>query len=220
MENALFKKLNLKPGQTLLLDQAPENALAFLGEIPASIQLVYAAEKGFDAVLLFATMADELLSRLTALREYLKPATLVWVAYPKKNSGIATNLGMTGPWDGIKVLNLSPCASVAINEVWTGMRLKPTEQIKASGTANDHIKNNAFKEFIDVEKKQVTLPLYLENALIEHPQEYRFFEALSWSNKKEYVLWILTPKQETTRIARISKMISKLAERKKNPTEK
>ena len=68
MENPLFKKLNLKPGNTLLLDQAPENALAFLGEIPASIHLVYAAEKGFDAVLLFAKMADELLSRLTAIK--------------------------------------------------------------------------------------------------------------------------------------------------------
>ncbi|MEJ5961801.1 YdeI/OmpD-associated family protein [Pedobacter immunditicola] len=220
MDNPLFKKLNLKAGNTLLVDQAPENALTFLGEVPASIQLVFNEEKGFDAILLFAKMADELVSRLTALNKYLKPATLIWIAYPKKNSGIATNLSMMGPWEAVKALNLSPCASVAINDVWTGIRLKPIDQIKSSGLAKESIKNNALNEFIDVEKKQVTLPLYLENALIEHPQEYRFFESLSWSNKKEYVLWILTAKQHSTRATRISKMISKLAERKKNPTAK
>jgi len=220
MVNPLFKKLNIKPGNTLFLDQAPENAPVILGEIPASIQLVYAAEKGFDAVLLFAKTADEMLSRLTAISKHLKPATLIWVAYPKKNSGIETDLSMMGPWNEIKTLNLRPCASVAINETWTGIRLKPADQVKPSGMANDSIKNNAFNEFIDVEKKQVSLPSYLENALIEHPQEYRFFDSLSWSNKKEYVLWILSAKQHSTRATRISKMISKLAERKKNPTEK
>jgi hypothetical protein len=220
MQNPVFKKLNVKSGTTLFLDQAPENAAAFLGEIPASINLVYTEEKEFDAILLFAKMADELLSRLTALSNCLKPTTLIWIAYPKKNSGIATDLSMMGPWNEIQALNLRPCASVAINETWTGIRLKPSDQVKSSGMAKEHIKNNAFSEFIDVDKKQVTLPAYLECALKEHPQEYSFFETLSWSNKKEYVLWILTAKQENTKTTRISKMITLLSQQKKNPTAK
>jgi uncharacterized protein YdeI (YjbR/CyaY-like superfamily) len=47
-----------------------------------------------------------------------------------------------------------------------------------------------------------------------------FYEELSYTNKKEYVLWILTAKQEKTRQDRITKMVQKLLEGMKNPTQK
>jgi uncharacterized protein YdeI (YjbR/CyaY-like superfamily) len=43
---------------------------------------------------------------------------------------------------------------------------------------------------------------------------------LAWSHKKEYVLWILTVKQEKTIISRIQKMIELLIDKKKNPCDK
>jgi len=47
-----------------------------------------------------------------------------------------------------------------------------------------------------------------------------FYQGLSYSNKKEYVAWILSAKQEKTRSERLIKMVEKLSEGKKNPSEK
>jgi hypothetical protein len=218
MENPILKKLNIKPGTTLFADQAPENVLAILGDIPAAIKMVYAEDQGFDAILLFATKADALLNRLTDIKKYLKPETIIWTVYPKKSSGIETDLSMMGPWDKLEALNLRPCASAAINASWTGIRLKPLDMVKLSGVAKESIKNNALGKFIDVDKKQVTLPPDLDVALRKYPQAYTFFESLSWSNKKEYVVWVLTAKQEKTRNARVIKTVDMLLQNKKNPT--
>jgi len=220
MENVLLKKLHLKAGHTLLLDQAPEHILSVFGDFPSSVTLVFDEGEAFDGLLLFAQMADDLYQRLTALQKYFKPETLIWIAYPKKNTGIETDLSMMGPWQKMESLNLRPCASVAINEVWTGIRLKPIDQVKSSGVANESIKNNSYSEFIDIDNKIITIPPILKIALKEHPLEYAFLESLSWTNKKEYVLWILTAKQEKTRADRLSKMITFLTQRKKNPTAK
>jgi uncharacterized protein YdeI (YjbR/CyaY-like superfamily) len=46
------------------------------------------------------------------------------------------------------------------------------------------------------------------------------YQQLSYSNKKEYLLWILTAKQEKTRDERLVKFIEKLIAGKKNPSEK
>lgn len=52
------------------------------------------------------------------------------------------------------------------------------------------------------------------------PESVKFYEKLSYSNKKEYVSWVLTAKQEKTKQERITKMIEKLISGKKNPAEK
>ncbi|MFD2147142.1 YdeI/OmpD-associated family protein [Mucilaginibacter antarcticus] len=47
-----------------------------------------------------------------------------------------------------------------------------------------------------------------------------FYQSLSYSNKKEYVLWILSAKQDKTRDERLERMVDKLNAGKKNPSEK
>jgi len=47
-----------------------------------------------------------------------------------------------------------------------------------------------------------------------------FYQGLSYSNKKEYLGWILSAKQEKTRGERLIKTVEKLSEGKKNPAEK
>jgi uncharacterized protein YdeI (YjbR/CyaY-like superfamily) len=47
-----------------------------------------------------------------------------------------------------------------------------------------------------------------------------FFDSLSFTNKKEYVVWILSAKQEKTKNDRLEKLTEKLLAKKKNPSEK
>lgn len=78
---------------------------------------------------------------------------IIWFAYPKKNSGIETDLKME-QWKELDSYGLTPCASAAISEVWTGLRIKPVHAVKASGLGNKEIKSSDFSEYIDVEHKK------------------------------------------------------------------
>ena len=46
------------------------------------------------------------------------------------------------------------------------------------------------------------------------------FDALSFTNRKEYVLWVVGAKREGTRADRVTKTVEKLVAGKKNPGEK
>jgi len=70
-------------------------------------------------------------------------------------------------------------------------------------------------------KAQLSTALRDIHRLLQHnPPASRFYEQLSYSSKKEYVLWILTAKQEKTRADRLARMAEKLTAGKKNPAEK
>ncbi|WP_316838922.1 YdeI/OmpD-associated family protein [Pedobacter gandavensis] len=219
MENTLLKKLHIKPGYKVLIENAPDNLVEFLGDYDA-IQLSFNSEKEFDAVILFVVNGYELEENLSQLHKKLQPNTLFWIAYPKKSSGIPTDLNMMGPWDELKNYQLTPCASAAISEIWTGIRLKPIALVKASAVRNENIQKNDFSNYIDVLNKQVKMPEDLEFALKQYPKAMEYFLSLAYSHKKEYVLWILTAKQDKTRLSRIEKTIEMLLAGKKNPTAK
>lgn len=141
--------------------------------------------------------------------------------YPKKSSKIDSDLDLMKNWRKLLDYNLSPCASAAVNDVWTGIRIKLASEVKASGLSNAHIKeNNTYGEYIDPEHKKVICPPDLQNVLITHPAALAFFEKLSYSNKKEYVLWILSAKQEKTRETRIKKALELLLAARRNPGQK
>ncbi|WP_316814566.1 YdeI/OmpD-associated family protein [Pedobacter nyackensis] len=217
MENGLLKKLLFKPGFRILVANTPENLQAILGDT-SSIEISEKINEPHQGMLFFAKNSIEL-DRLLADFGSTINDQIVWIAYPKKNSGIETDLKME-KWAALELYKLTPCASAAIDEIWTGLRIKPIAAVKTSGVGNNEIKNNSFAEFIDVENKKVTAPPDLDKLLIQHPEAKEFFESLAYSHKKEYVLWILTAKQEKTKVDRLEKTLAMLKMGKKNPTMK
>lgn len=217
MENDLLKKLYFKPGFKVLLDNAPENIVAILGDT-SSIFIVQDDLALCKGILIFVKNSAELVKVLQQYGSKLKDQ-ICWIAYPKKKSGIPTDLKME-KWAALEQYQLSPCASAAIDDTWTGIRIKPAGQIKASGVGNSEIKTNDFAEFIDVINKKVTAPADLRILFLQYPETSAFFQTLAYSHQKEYVLWILSAKQEKTRTSRLLKTIEWLQVGKKNPTEK
>lgn len=216
MENKLLQKLLVKSGMTIWVENAPDAPERIFGAFPSEVTTVQ-TPADFQGVLLFVKNSTELRASLARVHPLLKKDTLFWIFYPKKDSGIDTDLKMA-KWDELKDYSLSPCASAAVNDVWTGLRIKPVDDVKLSGVGNDSIKQNEYGEYIDVTSKRVTLPGDLASALTTEAKE--FFDSLSYSNRKEYVLWVLTAKQEKTRQERVAKTLEKLLSGKKNPTEK
>jgi hypothetical protein len=217
MENSLLKKMYFKPGFKILIGNAPAHLDQVLGDI-SSIELIKNQAVAYQGLLLFVKNSQELSEALRQYGPEIKDQ-VVWIVYPKKTSGIDTDLKME-KWTELEAYKLTPCGSAAIDDTWTALRIKPLDQLKKSGVGNEQIKSNEFAAFIDVDRKKVTAPADLATLFLQYPQAAEFFRSLAYSHQKEYVLWILTAKQEQTRTTRLLKTIEMLQVGKKNPTAK
>jgi hypothetical protein len=86
----LPKKLGVAEGSRVLVAAAPQGFA--LSPLPAGVELVDRARSPLDVVLLFVTTRSELSKRFAAPARALAPAGRLWVAWPKKASGIPTDL--------------------------------------------------------------------------------------------------------------------------------
>lgn len=218
MANLLLKKLQIKAGFKVKVINAPENFPVIIGPLSTNTKFSFDDITTFDALLAFAITKADLLGILQS--EKLNSKTICWIFYPKAKSKIAKDLYLMQSWEDLKIYNLTPCGSAAINETWTALRIKPETELKRSGVGIAEIAKNDYGDYIDVANKFITLPEDLTTELQQNAIALEFYQSLSYSNRKEYVLWILTAKQAKTRLERITKMIDKLALGKKNPSEK
>jgi hypothetical protein len=218
--NPLAKKLLIKPNKRWLFVNAPDNYHAVLEPLPEGVTATFEISGDFDGIQLFVTDRADMAVRLKKVTPLLKPDTIFWICYPKKSSGIKTDLEMTGSWDEPTKYGIEPVAAASIDHAWTGLRFRQIGLAKTTGVSNGEIKQNEYAEYVDVENKQVKLPPAMLEALEKNNDALSFYQRLSYSNRKEYVMWILTAKQEKTKAERLEKLIEKLSAGKKNPSEK
>jgi hypothetical protein len=85
-------KLGIKPASRVLLDGAPDGLA--LDPLPGGVTLHRrpAGREAYDVVLLFAPDAARLRTRWTPLAARLATAGRLWVCWPKKSSGVPTDL--------------------------------------------------------------------------------------------------------------------------------
>ncbi|WCT14656.1 YdeI/OmpD-associated family protein [Mucilaginibacter jinjuensis] len=218
--NPIAKKLLIKPGTNWLFVNAPEDYLAYIDPLPDNVHVSFESSDKVDGLQLFVKNKAELTAELKTIQPALKPDTILWITYPKKNTKIPTDLAMMDSWDEVKQYGLDTVASAAINDTWTALRFRPKNLVKTSPAKLSEIPKSDFSEYIDVTNKKVTLPPDVLEALKEAPQALDTFTRLAWSHQKEYAVWILGAKQEKTRVSRVEKMVEMLVNGKKNPSEK
>ncbi|WP_198170180.1 YdeI/OmpD-associated family protein [Mucilaginibacter arboris] len=212
--NSLAKKLLIKTAQHWLFINPPEGFADSFAQLNVKAKTIVSPEEKFDGVLLFLKNSTELKQGLPKIISALKPETVAWIAYPKKSSGIISDLEMTGNWQETEKYGLQVVSAASIDKTWTALRLRPKEQVKESKISNDAIQNNELNQFIDTKNRIVYLPEDVKQALEKEPDAFSAYEKLAYSHKKEYLVWILTAKQEKTRTSRVQKMIEKLLETK------
>jgi hypothetical protein len=88
----LPKKLGIREGSQVFLAGAPEGFDAVLGSLPTGVRRLGRAGSAMDVVVLFVTREGDLRSRFAKLAGGLEPAGRLWVAWPKKASGLPTDL--------------------------------------------------------------------------------------------------------------------------------
>jgi hypothetical protein len=216
----ISQKLRVKPGTHWLFFNAPANYLNILEPLPDEVNISFEPVGHFDGIQLFIRNINELSSSLAVLNPILKDDTIFWVTYSKKSSGMDSGLEMMGSWDELTNLGLRIVTSISVNETWTALRFKPIALTNLSESRNENIRKNEYGDYINIDNKQIILPDDLAEALGQNSSAMAFYQGLSYSNKKEYVVWILSAKQEKTRNERLIKTVEKLLAGKKNPGEK
>jgi hypothetical protein len=120
----LPKKLGLKEDGSIVLIGAPASFARHLAPLPAGAQVVTRTGSRMGLVLFFATGRKQLESRFVALAAKLDPAGMLWVAWPKQASGVATDLNEAVVREVGLAAGLVDNKVCAIDEVWSGLRFQ------------------------------------------------------------------------------------------------
>src|SRR6187200_1900445 len=119
-QTPLDRKLNIKPDHAVALLNAPEGFLEYLGSLPAGVHVTDDPKTKLDVVVLFVKAAVDLKRAFWRVAKRLNPAGGLWVAWPKKASGVATDLTE----DVIRRIGLDvglvDNKVCAIDDVWSG----------------------------------------------------------------------------------------------------
>jgi hypothetical protein len=119
----LPKKLGIRPGARLGLIGAPDGFSVTLGPLPEGVLLRRSARGPLDLVVAFFVERAALERRLLGLRDALDPAGGLWIAWPKRASGVATDLSENVVRELGLAAGLVDNKVCAIDEVWSGLRL-------------------------------------------------------------------------------------------------
>jgi hypothetical protein len=119
----LAQKLGFKEGFRAALVNPPKDFLKELGKLPANVQIVTEnLRKPLDLIVLFTDSERILKREFPRLAQKLADNGMLWISWPKKSSGVATDLseniireiGLDAGLVDVKVC--------AVNEIWSGLK--------------------------------------------------------------------------------------------------
>jgi len=119
----LVKKLGLRAGMTVQVIDAPAPYDEIVEGLPADLRLVASASATTRFVHVFVREAARLLGTLTTLREKLPSDATVWVSWPKKVSGVATDISENTVRELALPLGFVDVKVCAIDATWSGLKL-------------------------------------------------------------------------------------------------
>ena len=118
----LVKKLGIKPHFEVALVNAPGNFAQQL-ELPASVNIKSPLKsKDLDLIILFVTSQKALISTFAQYSGRIKPAGMIWVSWPKKASGVRTDLNENIVREVGLATGLVDVKVCAVDEVWSGLK--------------------------------------------------------------------------------------------------
>ncbi len=118
----LVQKLGIKPGFRIFVAGAPADYERITGKLPAGVTIAPRLTGAIDMVHLFAAGAAGLGDKLKRYREAIKPDGMVWVSWPKKSSGVATDLSDVVVRDIALPLGLVDIKVCAVDATWSGLK--------------------------------------------------------------------------------------------------
>ena len=119
----LAKKLGVKEGSVVAFRDAPAGFHNLLEPLPDGVRIKTRAAAPLDVLVAFFTRRTELERRFAALARAVFPDGGLWIAWPKRSSGLATDLTEDVLREIALPRGLVDNKVCAIDETWSGLRL-------------------------------------------------------------------------------------------------
>jgi len=116
----LVKKLGIKPETRIQFVSAPNDFAALIGPIPDGARVQ--RDGTLDFAIVFVKQLDELMKQFPVLRDRLETNGMLWVAWPKRTSGVATDLNEGIVRDYGLRAGLVDVKICAIDDTWSGLK--------------------------------------------------------------------------------------------------
>jgi hypothetical protein len=126
----LAKKLNLRDGQRVWFDAMPETVIDEIDEYALELTFVAGPEDNPDASHIFVTERGPLEEKLAALRDTMAKDGHVWVSWPKKASGVPSELTEDTIREVALPMGLVDTKICAVDETWSGLKLVIRKELR------------------------------------------------------------------------------------------
>ena len=119
----LVKKLGFKEGFRAALVNSPQTFPSELEPLPGGVEFVSGSRaKDLDLVVLFVDSQKKLKQEFPKQAQRLAPNGMLWIAWPKKASGVATDLTDNSVRQIGLAAGLVDVKVCAVNEIWSGLK--------------------------------------------------------------------------------------------------
>jgi hypothetical protein len=126
----LARKLGFRKGDRVALVAAPAGFEALLAPLPAGVTVSRRVGSSLDAIVFFATRRAEIERRHRALAARLTPEGMLWLAWPKRASGVQTDVVEDVLREVILPSGMVDTKVCAIDETWSGLRFVRRRELR------------------------------------------------------------------------------------------
>ena len=123
--SALAKKLQIKPEMHGTLRNAPADLT-----LPA-LQRPPAEGDPLHYLLVFVHSVADVDRYAADAVAAVAGDGILWFCYPKKSSGVRTDIHRDTGWDALTALGYRPVRQVSIDEIWSALRFRPAALVKS-----------------------------------------------------------------------------------------
>jgi hypothetical protein len=138
MKNPVARKLGMNPGMRALIIAPPPGYLKLLAPVHDGLTVSSSADGMYPFVQVFATRLAEIRAFAKKLPKHAAPNALVWISYPKKASKTGSDLSRDVIREAMRAAGWRAVSIVAIDEVWSALRFRPTGQVGPRLRRNPH----------------------------------------------------------------------------------
>jgi hypothetical protein len=118
----LAKKIGIKEGSRVAFVNAPKDFQSELTDLPDNVDFIKPTAKSLDIIIVFVLTERTLAKDFAKLSARLTANGMIWIAWPKKSSGVATDLS----FDRVQRIGLDAglvdVKICAINDTWSGLK--------------------------------------------------------------------------------------------------